>query len=129
MYLSLIPTLLVASLCSHALAAPYVHDINKGLSYQGFVASAGIESFHGIPYGKDTSGARRFAPPEAFEPPTNYTYNATAFGASCPQPLDGGTYADLVTYQSEDCLNLNIVRPARNGTLREKLPVMVYIYG
>lgn len=123
------PVVLVASLSAYVLAAPYVYDTKKGVSYQGFVASPGIESFHGIPYGKDTSGASRFAPPRAFEPPTNYTYNATAFGASCPQPLVAGAYSDNVTYQSEDCLNLNVVRPAQNGSLSTQLPVMVYIYG
>lgn len=128
-----------SSLCSVGLATnlittvisdPYVFDPLKKVTYQGFTASPGIESFLGIPYGQDTSGQNRFAPPQAFVPSTNYTFNATAAGPSCPQPSFAGfSWQSQIDYQSEDCLNLNVVRPARNASCYEKLPVMVYIYG
>jgi carboxylesterase type B len=111
------------------LAQPYVVDYSKNVSYYGITSTPGVETFLGIPYGKDTSGANRFAPPQAFEPPAGYLYNATVAGPSCPQQVGGGfLYEAPVTYQSENCLNLQLSRPATscNDT---KLPVMVYIYG
>lgn len=111
------------------LAKPYVVDHSKKVSYYGIASSLGVETFLGIPYGKDTSGTNRFGPPQAFEPHAGYVYNATAAGPSCPQQVGGGfLYEAEVTYQSENCLNLQLARPAVtcNNT---KLPVMVYIYG
>ncbi|TVY82984.1 Secreted lipase [Lachnellula suecica] len=127
MHLPLSASLLAAA--HLVLATPYVVDTERQVSYQGITSSPGIETFLGIPYGKDTSGPLRFAPPEPFTPPPGYVFNATAAGASCPQRSGGGfLYETNVTYISEDCLNLLLSRPAGigNGT---RLPVMVYIYG
>ncbi|KAF8850166.1 putative lipase [Acephala macrosclerotiorum] len=112
-----------------AVAEPYVTDPKRHVFYQGIVSSPGIETFLGIPYGKDTSGVRRFAPPEPFMPSPGFVVNATAAGPSCPQAIGGGfLYSTNVTYQSENCLNLLLSRPTgiANGI---KLPVIAYIYG
>ena len=53
--------------------------------------------------------------------------DATAFGASCIQPVAPakGLYSDNPEKMSEDCLTLNVWRPAH----AKKLPVIVWIYG
>jgi carboxylesterase type B len=126
---SLAGVLAAASFIDSTIAKPYVVDLKRKVSYQGITSSPGIETFLGIPYGKDTSGARRFAPPQPFTPPAGYVFNATTASASCPQAAGGGfPYQTNVTYISEDCLNLLVSRPA-NITHGTKIPVMAYIYG
>jgi len=125
---SLTGVLVVASFIASTIAKPYAVDTKRKVSYQGITSSPGIETFLGIPYGKDTSGARRFAPPQPFDPPAGHVFNATTAGASCPQAAGGFPYSTKVTYISEDCLNLLVSRPA-NSTHGTKVPVMAYIYG
>ena len=48
-------------------------------------------------------------------------FNATQYGATCPQAISSTLY----TQQNEDCLNLNVWAPAKAS----KLPVFVYMYG
>lgn len=48
-------------------------------------------------------------------------FNATQYGATCPQAISGALY----TQQDEDCLNLNVWAPAKGSNL----PVFVYMYG
>ena len=112
-----------------AIANPYVVDPKRNVSCQGIVSSPGIETFLGIPYGEDKSGVRRLAPPQPFSPPPGYIFNATSAGASCLHASGGGfLYETNVTYISEDCLSLQLARPAQICN-DMKLPVMVYIYG
>lgn len=121
--------LVVSSIITTSLAIPFVTDSVQNISYQGITSSPGIETFLNIPYGKDTSGSLRFAPPEPFTPPSGSVINATTEGPSCPQKSGGGfLYSTNVTYMSEDCLNLLVARPS-NVTVGAKVPVMVYIYG
>ncbi|CAG8961741.1 hypothetical protein HYFRA_00006283 [Hymenoscyphus fraxineus] len=109
------------------LAKPLVIDTKKHLTYHGITSSPGIETFLGIRYGKDTGGQNRFAPPQPFNAPSGYIFNATVAGYSCPQTSEAGfLYDSPVVDISEDCLNLQVARPVGSGT---KLPVMVYIYG
>ncbi|KAL3460501.1 Alpha/Beta hydrolase protein [Aspergillus heterothallicus] len=58
-------------------------------------------------------------------------YNATQYGYECPgYGSDETTLVDSgVIRLSEDCLNLNVIRPARNSNDKELLPVMVWIFG
>lgn len=116
-------------LTESAHAKPYVVDRRTNVTYTGIISSTGVENFNGIPYGLDTSGKNRFAPPRAFIPPHGYNYNATVIGLSCPQPPGWGfLFQTNTTDISEDCLNLNVARPA-GAKVGSKLPVMVYIYG
>lgn len=126
--LSATGNLATANFIVGVFSTPFVSDSRRHVSYQGITSSPGVETFLGIPYGKDTSGMRRFASPEAFIPPPGYIFNATTPGASCPQQSGGGfKYSTNVTYLSENCLNLLLARPA--NMKGRKLPVIAYIYG
>ena len=79
--------------------------------------------FLGIPYAEPPVGARRFMPPEP-KAPWSGTRQAVALGPSCVQPMNVPFAAPGP--QSEDCLTLNVYRPAR---FRANRPVMVFIHG
>jgi para-nitrobenzyl esterase len=89
-----------------------------------------VEAFLGIPYGAPPVGERRFAPPVSAAP-WDGVRPATAFGPAAVQPRDG-MFAGVVpgleptTPSAEDCLSLNVWRPAGDG---EPRPVLVWIYG
>ncbi|KAG0647212.1 Secreted lipase [Hyphodiscus hymeniophilus] len=108
-----------------------VTDRRTNVTYHG-VSDHGVDTFLGISYGQDTSGAGRFAPPKPFIPAQNSIINATAAGARCPQPMIPfppiSNIVSNVTDISEDCLNLRITRPS-TPSKSEKLPVLVFIYG
>jgi para-nitrobenzyl esterase len=81
------------------------------------VASDGVISFKGIPYAKPPVGALRWRAPQPVTP-WQTVRDAAEFGPGCMQTDDVAT--------SEDCLTLNVWRPAVSS---EPLPVMVWIYG
>ena len=84
----------------------------------------GVEGFAGIPYVRPPTGALRWRAPQP-APAWAGVRDAAAFGNDCPQqrlPFDA-TPSTQPT--GEDCLALNIWRPA--GARR--LPVMVWIHG
>lgn len=85
-------------------------------------ANVRIDRFLGVPYAEAPVGPLRWAPPRS---PRRWSgvRDALTAPAACPQTLSGkGTVGD------EDCLYLNVYRPA--GTRRgASLPVMVYAYG
>ncbi|EXJ70868.1 uncharacterized protein A1O5_05860 [Cladophialophora psammophila CBS 110553] len=126
--------LLISSLVATVVAQSTVtvRDNAHNLTYIGFTF-AGTEQFQGINFGQDTSGVNRFKPPKAFTYPTGTTVQATAAGAACPQNtilsfLGAISENPGVFNISEDCLNLEVVRPA--GTKQNaNLPVMVWISG
>lgn len=94
----------------------------------------GINTFLGIPYGADTSGANRFMPPQKPVPWT-YIFPAVWWGNSAPQNMDkkyANSYASFVDHWnyddvSEDCLRINVWTPALNDG--KKRPVMVWLHG
>jgi para-nitrobenzyl esterase len=88
------------------------------------VAANGVESFKGVPFAAPPVGDLRWRPPE---PPANWTgvRKADAFGPICMQ-ASRGFFAGVP--MSEDCLTLNIWRPA-GAKPGDKLPVMVWIFG
>lgn len=95
-------------------------------SYRGTTLGS-IEHFQNIKYGHDTSGARRFAPPEPFVPRDGEEIDATSPGPACAQMREAipPFFSDTPNI-SEDCLNLRIARPAgiKEG---DKLPVVVWV--
>merc|ERR1712179_894558 len=117
-----------------------------------------VYAFMGVPYGEDTTGENRFAPPKP-KPPLND--GESAFDATymnylldwwdhvCPQPgLGASEYGNPMLAQwaaenpdrglptgpvmgSEDCLHLAVFTPQlpEQGNSNPRLPVMVYIHG
>ncbi|KUJ18904.1 carboxylesterase [Mollisia scopiformis] len=79
------------------------------------------DQFLGIPYAIPPLGALRFARPRSLNSSFAGTKNATQYGYSCMQY---GTNFSL----SEDCLTVNVIRPAGTAS-SDKLPVLVWIYG
>ncbi|EKG10577.1 Carboxylesterase type B [Macrophomina phaseolina MS6] len=86
-----------------------------------------VDQFLGIPYAQPPLGPLRFAPPAPYTlgSPRTIT-NATTYGPACLQDRALEKSNGL----SEDCLTLNIFRPA-TGHKRPQplLPVLVFIYG
>jgi para-nitrobenzyl esterase len=78
----------------------------------------GVLSWKGIPYAAPPVGKLRWRVPQPAKPWTNVK-DATQFGPACMQ-------ADDIP-KSEDCLTLNIWRPAKAQAA--PLPVMIWIYG
>lgn len=83
-----------------------------------------VAAFLGVPYAQPPVGLRRFCPPEPLEPWTAQR-DATAFGASCPQP--DWAIQPVTGPVDEDCLYLNIWCPAQRDDAL--YPVMVWIHG
>ena len=98
-----------------------------------------LDVFLGIPYAHSTAGRNRFRAPVALVVDDRGTGGcgsrvipATQLGQRCP-----GTAPNPFIPEGEDCLNLNVYRPAlstsedRSGkhTPAEPLPVVVYVHG
>ena len=114
----------------HVEAEPLVFDERTKVTYRGIV-SGSVELFQNIKFAHDTSGARRFAPPEPFTPPPDTIVDASSPGSACPQIQDAMPPFFSETKEiSEDCLNLRIARPTGfNVTAESKLPVVVWLHG
>lgn len=85
-----------------------------------------VLAFKGIPFAAPPVGELRWRPPQ---PPAAWTgvRSAAAYGPDCMQEPFPGDAAPLGVAPAEDCLYLNVWRPAAAGAA--KLPVMVWIYG
>ncbi|KAH0368467.1 lipase 3 precursor, partial [Aureobasidium melanogenum] len=104
-----------------------------------------VESFKGIPFALPPTGSLRLKPPQSIT--ASYpsgTFAATGVPKACPQffsqvdttNLPSDVVGELlisplvqdVTNTGEDCLTLNVQRPA-GTTSSSKLPVVFWIYG
>jgi para-nitrobenzyl esterase len=86
-----------------------------------------VDVFKGIPYAAAPVGEFRWRPPQPF-PSWQGVRDAIEFGASCAQGGWGAAPGTIQKGSSEDCLFLNIWRPA-GAKPGAKLPVMVWIHG
>ncbi|GHE84134.1 carboxylic ester hydrolase [Amycolatopsis deserti] len=77
-----------------------------------------VDSFLGIPFAAPPVGELRWQPPQP-APAWPGVRPATSYGPACPQ-------ASRATV-NEDCLYLNVYRPARPAG--ERLPVLLWIHG
>lgn len=87
------------------------------------VEANGVQTFLGIPYAAPPVGALRWQPP-APAPARTGTLDASTAGAECVQ---GGATPTSAPDGAEDCLYLNVYRPA--ATSATPLPVIVAIHG
>lgn len=116
---------LLALLAKAAIAGPIVRT-DRG-AVEGAATKPGVESFLGIPFAAPPVGKLRWHAPG---PTARWSdiRPATAFSKDCvqePQAYPPGPGFNNPT--SEDCLYLNVWRPA--GAAAKPLPVMVWIYG
>jgi para-nitrobenzyl esterase len=86
-----------------------------------------VDNFLGIPYAAPPVGEFRWRPPQPLTP-WEGERDATKFGANCAQSGWGSAAGTIQANSSEDCLFLNVWRPA-NTKPGAKLPVMVWIHG
>ncbi|MEH6681660.1 MAG: carboxylesterase family protein [Sediminicola sp.] len=86
-----------------------------------------VHSFKGIPFAAPPVGEYRWRPPQPVVP-WKGELDATKYGPDCAQSGWGGAPGTISEGSSEDCLYLNLWKPA-NAPAGSKLPVMVWIHG
>jgi len=102
---------------------PLVVSTDRG-AVRGVITADGlVANFLGIAYAAPPVRSLRWRPPQPVAAWTGI-HAADHYGRICPQPSSGDGPRSI----SEDCLYINVQRPAQGDT-RQRLPVYVYIHG
>jgi para-nitrobenzyl esterase len=105
-------------------AGPIVQTVSGKV--QG-VTEGDVTVFKGIPFAAPPVGELRWRPPKPVTP-WDGVREAKEFGPTCAQGGWGAAPGTIQAGSSEDCLYLNIWKPAA-AMQGSKLPVMVWIHG
>ena len=116
----------LAALPALASAAPFPSQVKVDTGALAGTAEGGVLSFKGVPFAAPPVGALRWRAPQ---PAASWSgvRPATEYGHDCMQEPFPSDAAPLGTKPAEDCLVMNVWRPAES--VGRKLPVMVWIYG
>jgi para-nitrobenzyl esterase len=126
LWLFLSAAILAVAVAFGAAAEPFPSQVHTQSGVLAGASQDGVLSFKGVPFAAPPTGELRWRPPQ---PAASWqgVRQATAYGHDCMQKPFPSDAAPLGTTPDEDCLVLNVWRPAeRTGA---KLPVMVWIYG
>lgn len=121
--------LTIAALALSAPLAAFAQTVSTDVSISGGTVRGaeadGVIAWKGIPFAAPPVGANRWRAPQ---PVTHWTgvRDAREYGHDCMQTPFPSDAAPLGTAPAEDCLVLNVWRPA---SAVGKLPVMIWIYG
>lgn len=118
---------LLVALCFSALAQAKTPVAATAQGEVAGVTAQSVSVFKGIPFAAPPLGPNRWRSPQ---PPAAWqgVRDASTFGHDCMQSLVPGDDAPLRTVPSEDCLYLNVWKPAK-AKAGAKLPVLVWLYG
>ena len=116
----------LAVLPAAASAAPFATQVKIDSGALAGATSDGVLSFKGVPFAAPPVGALRWRAPQPAAAWKGMR-PATEYGHDCMQLPFPSDAAPLGTKPDEDCLVMNVWRPANSEG--RKLPVMVWIYG
>ncbi|QUD89640.1 carboxylesterase/lipase family protein [Phenylobacterium montanum] len=118
--------LAAAALAGAAAAAPAPVQVKTESGALKGSVQDGVLAFKGFPFAAPPVGDLRWRPPQ---PAARWSgvREATEYGHDCMQKPFASDAAPLGTTPAEDCLVMNVWRPAEASP--KNLPVMVWIYG
>ncbi|MBF9149419.1 carboxylesterase/lipase family protein [Novosphingobium jiangmenense] len=122
--------LLLLTAAAALLATPIAAKPPEATTVAGKVAGTregAVDVFRGIPFAAPPLGQNRWRSPQPVAPWPGVR-DAGAFGHDCMQNPSPADEAPLRTTPDEDCLYLNIWKPAA-AKADARLPVLVWIYG